>query len=105
MGLRNIKRKYPMQKEIFVDVDGTLFINGQLNQDLIKFLESKKAEGFELVLWSARGRAYAESAADKSGYKHIFTNAISKPGLIVDDKGWGWINFTGVMSPFVGGSE
>ncbi len=95
------KRKYPLQKEIFVDVDGTLFIGGCLNIVLINFLKSKKEEGFLLVLWSARGREYAELAAEKSGYRYLFTDVISKPGVIVDDVGWGWINFTLVMSPFI----
>jgi len=93
------KNKFPQQKEIFVDVDGTLFIDGSLNQNLIEFLKLKKQEGFTLVLWSARGREYAKLAAEKSGYRELFADVISKPGLIVDDKGWGWINFTGVMAP------
>ncbi len=85
----------PKPKVIFVDVDDTLiFRNGSVNRELIKFLSVKRSEGFTLVLWSMAGEAHAREASAKAGMDHLFSNIISKPGYIVDDKRWHWIRDT-----------
>ncbi len=47
-----------------------------------------------MILWSARGKAHAEQAAKISKLTDTFDTIISKPGYIVDDKGWSWIKYT-----------
>lgn len=89
--------KYPRQKVIAVDVDDTLIVNGLPNAALIEWLECRKAEGFSLTLWSMRGREHAHRAAVLSGTVELFDAITSKPGYIVDDKGWGWIQYTHVV--------
>lgn len=85
---------------IAVDVDGTLYINGQVNQKLVDWLRKKKSEGFELMLWSARGKAHAQDAVNYFHLEGLFYVVISKPGYIVDDKGWSWIKWTKVVREF-----
>lgn len=91
------RAKYPIRQAIAVDVDETLLIGGEANQDLVAWLEDKKAAGMEITLWSARGKVYAQGVADKTGTTHLFDHIISKPGVIVDDKGWSWIKWTQVI--------
>jgi hydroxymethylpyrimidine pyrophosphatase-like HAD family hydrolase len=90
-------QKYAPQKVIAVDVDGTLHNNGIANQKLIEWCKERKAQGFFLMLWSARGEAYARSFADTFGISGMFDLICSKPGYIVDDQGWGWVKYTKVI--------
>ncbi len=92
-----LKNKYPPPKVITVDVDGTLFSRGVANQKLIEWCRTKKDSGFFMILWSARGEKYAIRAAEKAGLDKVFDCIISKPGYIVDDKGWSWIKYTRVV--------
>lgn len=91
--------KYPIRNVIAVDVDGTLINGFSINDDLIKWLVLRKNDGHELILWSARGRDYAQNAARVTGTEHLFDAIISKPGKIVDDLGWGWIKWTQIIRP------
>jgi hydroxymethylpyrimidine pyrophosphatase-like HAD family hydrolase len=91
------RKRFPIRRCAAVDVDGTLLINGELNQDLREWIEDKKEKRIELILWSARGRDYALRFAEKFEIEHLFDAIISKPGVIVDDKGWGWIEETQVI--------
>jgi hydroxymethylpyrimidine pyrophosphatase-like HAD family hydrolase len=86
--------KYPPQKCLAIDVDNTLVIDGKLTQTVVDFAISKRAEGFDVILWSARGRKHAEDQAMRFGIKSVFTAILSKPGYIIDDIGWSWIKFT-----------
>ena len=86
--------KYPPTKCIAVDVDGTLLVQGKLNTRLAAIAKQKKMEGFEVILWSARGKKHAEHVAQSLGVTDCFTVIISKPGYITDDRGWGWIKYT-----------
>ena len=88
------KHKYPPQKCIAIDVDGTLLINGKLNQKLADGVLRRKKEGFETILWSARGKDHAFKVADHFNICDYFDSIISKPGYIVDDLGWSWIKYT-----------
>lgn len=94
------KQKYPPPKLVAVDVDGTLIINGIVNADLVKWIKQKSCEGFKLMLWSARGEDHARKAADMAGLSDVFDFIISKPGYIVDDRGWSWIKYTRVISDY-----
>ena len=91
--------KYPPPKVIFVDVDGTLY-DSVLNHALIKWCRDRKAEGFKLVLWSARGEDYAKRCAKRFDIVDLFDHIIDKPGYIVDDLGWSWIKYTKVVKRF-----
>ena len=88
----------PPPRWIYVDVDGTLLIRGQPNEQLIDWLREKHADGFKLVLWSARGRDHARATAEAFGIDNLFEAILSKPGYVVDDRGWRWIAFTRVLT-------
>ena len=90
----------PPPKCIAVDVDGTLLVRGGANVALIDYLRERKAEGFSLTLWSSRGEAHARNAAEVFKCADLFDHILSKPGWVIDDKGWGWIKFTGVITRF-----
>ena len=88
---------YDRLKVIAVDVDGTLVGNdGALNSDLVEWCKNRKAAGFSLFLWSSRGETYAKETARRFEIEYLFDHILSKPGYIVDDHGWSWINFTHV---------
>jgi hydroxymethylpyrimidine pyrophosphatase-like HAD family hydrolase len=89
--------KYAPTKSIGIDIDGTLLIGGELNKPLIEWAKTKRNKGFDVVLWSARGRKYAEKVADRHQISDVFTAIIGKPGYIVDDLGWQWIKYTKVV--------
>jgi hypothetical protein len=40
---------------------------------------------------------HARKAAELFGASDIFDHILSKPGFILDDQGWSWIRFTGVI--------
>lgn len=82
---------YPAPRSIFVDVDGTLIIGGKINEPLVLWLSDRKFEGFELILWSLRGRQYAAVIAERWCLLWLFDAIISKPGQIVDDQGLKWL--------------
>ncbi len=90
--------KHPRNKSIFIDIDGTLISRGVLNETIVTFCKRKKAEGFDIILWSARGREYAETVAAMCGITDLFTAIIGKPGYVVDDLGWNWIKYTKVLT-------
>ena len=83
--------KYPPPKWIFVDIDRTL------SKTLIEWIRRKRPDGYRFVLWSSRGEEYAKSVAQKWSITDLFEHIISKPGYIVDDKGWGWIRWTKII--------
>ena len=94
---KNTAQKYPPTKSIAVDVDGTLHTNGIANERVIEFCREQKSHGFVLILWSARGKKYAQAAAERFGVTELFDDIISKPGYLLDDQGWGWIKYTRVI--------
>jgi len=85
---------FPPTKCIAIDVDGTMLVQGKLNVKLAAIAKQMKLEGFEVILWSARGKKHAEHVASSLGVTDCFTVIISQPGYITDDMGWGWIKFT-----------
>jgi phosphoserine phosphatase len=91
---------FPLTKTIAVDVDGTLHVDGVLKQSVVDFCEKQKAAGWDLMLWSARGKEYAQAVAAGFGVAHLFDEIVSKPKVILDDQGWGWTAYTHVIRDF-----
>lgn len=63
---------------IAVDYDGTLDINGTLNEQLIGFLKAKQAMGNTVILWTCRdGRSLQEAVTNlaKAGLRPNYVNA------------------------------
>jgi len=83
--------KYPTRKALFVDVDGTLVINGKANVELVEAIRTRHKNGFTITVWSARGEANSKRAVELCGIGDVVSHTISKPTFVVDDKGWGWI--------------
>lgn len=90
-------KKFPIRRCAAIDVDDTLIIGGELNQDVVDWIKVRRERGIELILWSARGKAYAQKTADHFKVSYLFDSIISKPGVVVDDKGWSWIKDTQVI--------
>ena len=97
----NTMPKYPPTRMIAIDVDGTLILHKiHINTALVEFCRQKKSDGFSLMLWSARGREYAETIARQFGLTDLFEVILAKPGYIVDDLGWDWIKYTQVIRSY-----
>jgi hydroxymethylpyrimidine pyrophosphatase-like HAD family hydrolase len=91
-------QKYSPPKVMAVDVDGTLVCDGRVTPELIAWLQARKADGFRLMLWSARGRDHAAGAiATFDLPADLFDDVISKPGYVLDNCGWEWTRFTQVV--------
>ena len=90
---RRLRPKYKPDRVIFVDIDGTLLIDGQVDEAIIKFLEKEKKDGFMIILWSSRGLDYATDIAKKFEITQVFNFIIPKPAYIIDDYGWNWTRF------------
>lgn len=91
---RKNPKSYPARKCIAIDIDGTLLIDGKLNDRLAEWIKEKHKAGYETILWSARGRSHALKVAQHFELVPFFSSIISKPGFIVDDMGWSWIKYT-----------
>ena len=83
-------KTYPERKTIFVDVDGTLLINDQINQRLCSWIKTKYIDGYEIIIWSMQGAKYADKICKRAKLEFVVSHCISKPGTIVDDEGWLW---------------
>lgn len=94
-----MSQRFPPANSVFIDVDGTLVINGKINLGLLDWIKGRKEDGCEVVLWSARGRQHAEDLAEQWGVADVFDAIVSKPGYIVDDLGWTWTQYTRAMHP------
>ena len=91
------RRLLPLPHVVAVDVDGTLIVDGRVNVGLVAWLRDQHAKGAQLLLWSMRGEAYARRAAETAGIVCLFAHILSKPGYIVDDKGWTWVRDTKIL--------
>lgn len=92
-----MKQRFPPARCIAIDVDGTLIRRGVLNRPLVEWAKERKADGFDVLLWTARGRAHAERVAKAHGIEDAFTAILGKPGYLVDDLGWRWTRYTRVL--------
>jgi len=82
---------YPPPKLIAIDVDGTLQnAQGEPNTAGIEWCRRRKAEGFEIILWSMAGSDHAIDVARTFGCADIFDYILSKPGYVADDQGEAW---------------
>lgn len=79
---------------VAVDVDNTLIIDGECNENLVEWIKYQKNKGVDFMLWSARGETHARAAAEKFNITDLFQTIISKPAAIVDDKGWSWTRYS-----------
>jgi len=91
------RRELTKARVIACDVDGTLHREGEPNTRLIAWLTDRKSEGFSITLWSARGEQHARNMAQRCGCVGLFDHIVSKPGYVVDDRGWSWIKYTEVV--------
>jgi predicted mannosyl-3-phosphoglycerate phosphatase (HAD superfamily) len=88
------KQKYPPPEVIYIDVDGTLLKNGRPDTKVVDFARRKYDEGFQIIVWSSRGAVNAIRAVLLADIEDIVSFKLSKPGYIVDDKGWTWTKYT-----------
>lgn len=96
---RNLRSPPPPPRVLAVDVDGTLINrDGIENLHVTRFCREQKARGMFLMLWSSRGKEYAEGVANRLGLVDLFDLILSKPGYVVDDQGWGWTQYTQVLN-------
>lgn len=100
--MKSKTQKFRPPKVVAVDVDGTLQIRGEPNEKLIEWCREKRADGFSLMLWSSRGEVNARHYAELFGVVDLFDVICSKPGYIVDDKGWRWTQYTRIVGRFLG---
>lgn len=90
---------------VAVDVDGTLIQDGEVNERLVEWIREQVAAGLEVMIWSARGKAAAEDARARAGLEELVPVVMSKPRLVVDDHGWGWVRFCRAIHPRAIGGE
>lgn len=82
--------RYSPPRCLAVDVDGTLVERGTPNPAVVDLIRERAAQGWDVVIWSMRGRAYAQAAATLAGVQEVAV-CISKPGIVVDDQGLAWL--------------
>ena len=78
-----------LDRHIFIDIDGTLTDNpteagGKAIPERIEHIWRLVGSNQSVVIWSARGAAYARNFARENGILEIVT-AIGKPEVLVDD--------------------
>ena len=77
-----------LDRHIFIDIDGTLTDNptepGNAIPERVERIKHLVGQNQSVVIWSARGAAYARSFASEHGLLEIVT-AIGKPEILVDD--------------------
>ncbi len=97
----NLKNNRPA---IFIDVDNTLIIwsakHGKPKATLNKHLTAKLREqaDADVVLWSRRGKRYAEAMAERFKVTDLFDAIVGKPTTIFDDEGLEWLKGVRVIT-------
>ena len=89
-------KRLPPPRVVAVDVDGTLVIGGAVNRALVRRVRAMSEAGYDVIVWSMRGRIYAERAAHATGLSDVAT-CVGKPGVIIDDKGLEWLRESHVV--------
>ncbi len=56
--------------------------------------------GNQVIVWSSRGAINATRAVYLADIEDIVSFKLSKPGYIVDDKGWSWTKYTRQVKEF-----
>lgn len=90
-------KDFPVPDVVFIDVDGTLIVDGNVNHDLVMWARQQATNGKDIIVWSARGKSNAEHAVDICGIRDIVSHMISKPGYVVDDLGNGWTQYMNII--------
>jgi hypothetical protein len=88
---------YPKPDVVYIDVDGTLIINDEVNHQLVAWARQKHAQGKQIIVWSARGEGNARRAVALCNISDIVSHALSKPGYVVDDLGAGFTRYMDVI--------
>ena len=91
--MSKMRSAYPQCKAVYVDVDGTLC------ESVAEWARGKKAEGYTAVLWSSAGADHARAEADRIGCADVWDHILTKPGIIVDDRGTTWAGYASVIHP------
>ena len=91
--------KFPPRKTIYVDVDETLIIDGQVNRKLVRWLRDKALDEWEIIVWSMRGSTHSKKAVKRCGLGDIVAYTLSKPGIVVDDRAWDWTTWVKTIDP------
>lgn len=73
-------------RTICIDCDGVLVNGTTINQAVVDRAKELHDAGWEIVIWSARGRGYAFAIACAAGLTGVGYQAIGKPILMVDDR-------------------
>ena len=81
---------FPLPRVLAVDVDGTLIDGWRTNPSIVELVRQQASAGWDVVIWSMRGRLYAERAAALAGVSDLAI-CIGKPGYIIDDQGLDWL--------------
>src|SRR5208282_3322865 len=77
-----------MATRVCIDVDLTVIDqDGKLLPGVVENLQSLKARGCELILWSYGGGDYAEKMARCHELENLFVGFSGKPDIAVDDEG------------------
>jgi hydroxymethylpyrimidine pyrophosphatase-like HAD family hydrolase len=92
----------PLPRVAACDVDGTLICGGRVNVSLVARLSDLKRKGWQILVWSARGTAYAKRAVKIANMEKLEPVVIGKPGLFADDKGWAWTRDSRPLLPVRG---
>ena len=93
------RERFAPRLQAAVDVDGTLIQAGGVAPAVVEWIRERAGEGFQVIVWSARGEQVAREAVDRAGIGELVAYAIAKPGVILDDQGWGWVRFTRAIDP------
>lgn len=83
-------KRFAPPRVLAVDVDGTLIDGGRAHPSIVELVQRQAAAGWDVLIWSMRGRRYAEQAAAFAGLAELVT-CVGKPGVIVDDQGLDWL--------------
>lgn len=86
----------PPPRCLAVDVDDTLLHHNIPNPAIVAMIRAYADQGWDVIVWSLRGRAYAQAAADLAGIAELAV-CVGKPGVVVDDKGLDWLQFSRVV--------
>ena len=85
-----------MKSTVCIDVDGTLLVKGKINRNLVNWIKLNRTN-FNIYCWSLAGEDHAKEVINKFKLETLFDHVISKPHLIIDDRGWNWIKETRVI--------
>jgi predicted mannosyl-3-phosphoglycerate phosphatase (HAD superfamily) len=84
-------------RSLYVDVDDTLLRGGRIVDPVMAAIDAAMGRGTDVVIWSARGKAHAERAAQMAGLEGRVA-CLCKPDGIIDDRGWSWVRHARVLS-------